>query len=351
MITAINSKMNGRRNLSLIFLFFFIVLLVFFFLDLFLGSVSIPFGEIVRILSGNSSSEIWNTIILNFRLPKAITAVAAGCALSVSGLQMQTVFRNPLAGPYVLGISSGASLGVAIVVLGIASVGLGSLTGLATSLTLAGAAWVGSMIILMVVLAVSIRVKDIMTILILGMMFGSAISALVSVLQFFSSESLLKAFVLWTMGSLASTAGMQLGVFLVAVSFGLLLSFLSFRVLDVLNLGEAHAKSVGLNILGSRILIFISTSLLAGSVTAFCGPIGFIGIAVPHVARIIFRSANHSILLPATALIGACMLLLCDIVSQLPGMNQTLPLNSITALLGIPIVVYVVFKNRKFTGL
>lgn len=336
----------------MVFLFFSlsIIMLALLVFDLLLGSVNIPMLEVIRILSGSGSSEVWNTIVMEFRVPKTIAAVLAGSALSVSGLQMQTVFRNPLAGPYVLGISSGASLGVAIMVLGISALGVGNITGLFTSFSIAGAAWIGSFLVLLIILTVSVRVKDIMTILILGMMFGSAASALVSVLQYFSNESMLRAFVIWTMGSLSSVAGMQLWVFAAATALGLLLSIFSIRVLNVMLLGESYSRSVGLNITMARAIIFVSTSLLAGSVTAFCGPIGFIGIAVPHVARMIFRTSNHMVLLPGVIIIGSLVMLLCDIVSQLPGLDITLPLNSVAALLGIPIVIYVVFKNQKFAG-
>lgn len=323
--------------------------MVFFVLNLFLGSVTIPAQEVLKSLFGMSDNEIWQTIVKEFRLPKSVTAILAGAALSVSGLQMQTVFRNPLAGPYVLGISSGASLGVAIMVLGISAVG-GSLTGLVTSFSLAGSAILGAMLVLLIVLAVSTRIKDIMTILILGMMFGSAASALVSILQYFSNESMLRAFVIWTMGSLSSVAGMQLWVFAFIIGIGLLLSLISIRLLNVMLLGDAYARGVGLNITLSRILVFTSTSLLAGGVTAFCGPIGFIGIAVPHVARLIFKTANHTILLPGVMLLGSIVLLLCDIIAQLPGFDITLPINSVAALLGIPIVVYVVLRNQRFSG-
>jgi iron complex transport system permease protein len=342
-------KLMKSKNL-LIFGGLVLLLLAFFVFDLLLGSVSIPWGDVVKSLIGQADNEVWTTIVRDFRLPKSVTAVLAGAALSVSGLQMQTTFRNPLAGPYVLGISAGASLGVAIMVLGIASVGASSLTGLATSFSLAGAAIAGAMLVLLVVLAVSVRVKDIMTILILGMMFGSGASALVSVLQFFSSESMLKAFVIWTMGSLSSVAGMQLQVFAIIISVGLVLSIISIRMLNVMLLGDAYAKGVGLNLTITRVLIFSSTSLLAGGVTAFCGPIGFIGIAVPHVARMVFRTANHSVLIPGVMLLGSIAMLFADIVSQLPGFEVTLPINSVTALLGIPIVVYVVIKNQRFAG-
>jgi iron complex transport system permease protein len=350
MISKKSSFRKSDGRLAILFIGLSVFLILLFILDLFLGSVKIPFDEIVRSLIGKGSSDVWNTIIKEFRVPKAMAALLAGSALSVSGLQMQTVFRNPLAGPYVLGISSGASLGVAIMVLGISAFGFTNASGFVTSFSLVGAAWIGALIVLMVILAVSVRVKDIMTILILGMMFGSAASALVSVLQFFSNESMLRAFVIWTMGSLGSVAGMQLWVFAIAVGVGLLLSLFSIKILNVMLLGEAYSRSVGLNTTFARVIVFFSTSLLAGSVTAFCGPIGFIGIAVPHVARMIFKTSNHTILVPGVILLGSMVMLLCDIVSQVPGFQITLPLNSVAALLGIPIVIYVVLRNRKFAG-
>lgn len=292
---------------------------------------------------------MYSNIILNFRIPKVITAVLAGAALSVSGLQMQTIFRNPLAGPYVLGISAGASLGVAILVLGLSS--MGALTIFAMdNWIIALAAWLGSGLILILILIVSFRVKDIMTILILGILFGSATSAVVTILQYFSHETYLKAFVVWTMGSLGGVTKAQLNVLIPGIIAGLTISFLSSKLLNVMLTGENYARSMGVNILLTRFLVFISTSMLAGSVTAFCGPIGFIGIAVPHLARFIFKSANHFVLIPATAIIGSVILIISDILSQLPGFERILPINSITALLGIPIIIWIIIKNRKFAG-
>lgn len=327
-----------------------VLLMVAFMLNLFLGSASIPFLSTLKILSGFSENEVLRTIIIDYRLPKAVVAVLAGASLSVSGLQMQTIFRNPLAGPYVLGISSGAGLGVALLVLGFSVFGIHIQSDWASSLSVTAAAWAGSMAILLVVMAVAIRVKDIMTILILGMMFGSAASAIISVLQFFSSETMLKSYVLWTMGSLAGVTGNQLWILALACLAGMAITISQVRVLNVLQLGETYARNVGVSLPASRILIFISTSLLAGSVTAFCGPIGFVGIAVPHMARMVFRNADHAILLPATVIIGALVMLLSDTIAQLPGMQTTLPLNSITSLIGVPIVIYVVVRNRKFSG-
>jgi iron complex transport system permease protein len=330
---------------------FTILLVVAFLIDLFLGSVRIPFFETVRILFSSSSNEIWQTIIIDFRLPKALVAIMAGAALSVSGLQMQTVFRNPLAGPYVLGISAGAGLGVAILVMGFSVAQIQFQSSLLSSLSISVAAWIGAGVLLLIILAVATRVKDIMTILILGMMFGSAASAVISILQYFSSETMLKSYVIWTMGSLSSVSGPQLWILAIATLIGLAISLAQARVLNVLLLGETYAQSLGVSISTNRALIFISTSLLAGSVTAFCGPIGFIGIAVPHIARMVFKTTNHAVLIPAVFILGGLIMLVSDIIAQLPGLNVTLPLNSVTALIGVPVVIYVVFRNKRFTGL
>jgi len=321
---------------------------VAFLADLLIGSSLIPLKEVLRILAGQEpENDVWQAIVLQFRLPKALTAVAVGMALAVSGLQMQTVFRNPLAGPYVLGISAGASLGVAILVMGVSSfLSFQTLMNLGNWL-IVGAAWLGSALILVLILAVSLRVRDIMTLLILGIMFGSGASAIVSILQYFSSETLLKAFIVWTMGSLGGVSMQQLGILLPVVGVGLLMSLLSVKLLNVFMVGENYARSMGMNIRTTRILLFTSTSLLAGTVTAFCGPIGFIGIVIPHIGRMLFRTANHMVLLPGSMLLGAILLLISDIISQLPGTDSTLPINSITALIGIPIIIWLIIKNRR----
>jgi iron complex transport system permease protein len=269
-------------------------------------------------------------------------ALLAGAALAVSGLQMQTLFRNPLAGPYVLGVSSGASLGVAMFLLG------APLLGIAASPTLqllgtAGAAWVGSGLILMAIMVLSRRIKDIMVILILGMMIGSAIGAVVEILQYLSDENALKSFVVWTMGSLGDVTAAQLRLVVPAVVVGLLLAVALIKPLNLLLLGENYARTMGLNITRSRRMIFASTTLLAGTVTAFCGPIGFVGLAVPHLARMIFASADHRVLIPASMMTGAVVMLLCDIVSK----SLALPINTVTALVGVPIVIFVVIRNRS----
>ena len=341
-------KKYNQYKTTFIFTILFVILLVVFFLDLFMGSISIPGTEIIKIFfSQESSSPEWLSIINNFRIPKAFTALLAGAALSVSGLQMQTVFRNPLAGPDVLGITAGASLGVAITVLGISTLLPEAFRGFSGNGPVVIAACMGAGFILLLIFIVSLRIKNVITILILGIMFGSGIFAVVSILQYFSPASSLKSFVIWTMGSLSGVTKSQLHVLLPVIAVGLFLAFIHAKTLNALLLGENYAKSLGVNIRTSRFFIFFSTSLLAGSITAFCGPIGFVGIAVPHIARILFKTSNHHVLIPGTILIGAIMLLLSDILTLLPGNDSVLPINSVTALLGIPVVIWIIIKNKK----
>ena len=310
--------------------------LFLFLLDLAVGAVAVPLGDVWAALTGGDCPRATAKIILNIRLIKAVVALLAGAALSVSGLQMQTLFRNPLAGPYVLGISSGASLGVALVVL----------AGVGSSIGIAGAAWLGAAIVLVVIAAVGHRIKDIMVILILGMMFSSGIGAVVQILQYVANDESLKMFVVWTMGSLGDVTFNQLAILIPSIIAGLLLAVVTIKPLNLLLFGEEYAVTMGLNVRRSRGLLFLSTTLLAGTVTAFCGPIGFIGLAMPHVTRMLFRNSDHRVLVPGTVLSGASVLLLCDLVSKL----FTLPINAITALLGIPIVVWVVLRNKSITA-
>lgn len=310
--------------------------------DLAVGSVSVPLRDVWAALTGGEVAPATAGIIRNIRLLKALTALIAGAALAVSGLQMQTLFRNPLAGPYVLGISSGASLGVALFILGAPLLGASAASALAT-LGIAGAAWAGSAAVLAVILAVSRRIRDIMVILILGMMFSSGVGALVSMLQYLSHEDALKTFVVWTMGSLGDVTAAQLTLLLPAAAAGLVLAIATVKPLNLLLLGEQYARTMGLDVRRARVLIFCSTTLLAGTVTAFCGPVGFVGMAVPHVARMLFREADHRILLPGAALTGMAVLLACDIAAK----QLALPVNTITSLLGIPVVVWVVIRNQS----
>ncbi|MDE5642770.1 MAG: iron ABC transporter permease [Muribaculaceae bacterium] len=332
-----------RTRASILFTVLTALTLFLFMLDLSVGSVAVPLRDVWAALTGGDCPRTTAKIILNIRLIKAVVALLAGAALSVSGLQMQTLFRNPLAGPYVLGISSGASLGVALFILGAPLFGMSASF---TSLGIAGAAWIGAAAVLIVIAAVGHRIKDIMVILILGMMFSSGVGAIVQILQYLSKEESLKAFVIWTMGSLGDVTVAQLYILIPAVAAGLALAVITIKALNLLLFGEEYAVTMGLDIRRSRSLLFLSTTLLAGTVTAFCGPIGFIGLAMPHVTRMLFDNSDHRILVPGTVLTGACVLLLCDLVSKL----FTLPVNAITALLGIPVVVWVVLRNKSVTA-
>lgn len=329
---------------TLLWVILLILLIILALTDIALGSVSIPFKEIINFFSGLSIEEKYYTILKEFRIPKTLTAIVAGAALSVAGLQMQTFFKNPLAGPYILGISSGASLGVALLLLSPLPIFLKQFINISWFTGIF--AGLGSAAVLLIIFMISIKVKDVMTILIIGILIGSAVSAVVSLLQYFGSQTELKTFIVWTMGSLSGVTSDQLNILLIFTTVGLLISIFSIRILNVLLLGENYAKTSGLNIRISGIIIFTSTSILAGSVTAFCGPIGFIGIIVPHLSRMIFKTANHKILIPASAGIGAVLILISDIIAQLPGYYGTLPINSVTAILGIPIVIRIILKNK-----
>lgn len=328
---------------SAIFIIISLIAISLFLIDLSIGSTRIPLNQVWAALTGAGCPPAVASIVINIRLTKAIVALLAGAAISVSGLQMQTLFRNPLAGPYVLGICSGASLGVALFLLGAPLFGLSPAM---SSIGIAGAAWIGAAAILLIVGTLATRIKDIMVILILGMMFSSGVSAIVQILQYLSRDESLKSFVIWTMGSLGEVTMSQLWILLPAIFVGLILAVITIKPLNLLLFGEEYARTMGLRPGRTRSLLFLSTTLLAGTVTAFCGPIGFIGLALPHVARMIWRTSDHRILIPATMLTGSAVLLICDIISRL----LTLPVNAITALLGIPIVIYILLRptNYKF---
>ena len=327
------------RN-SILFIGLLLLLIFFFFMDISVGSVSISVSEIIDTITGNSSNDLNSQIILNIRLTKALVALLAGASLSVSGLQMQTLFQNPLAGPYVLGISSGASLGVALFILGLPLIGMSSAS---FPLGMAGAAWIGSALILLFIGVISQKIKDIMVILILGIMFSSGVAAIVQILQYLSRDDSLKAFVIWTMGSLGDITNSQLPILFFGVFFGLILAVFSMKPLNQLLLGEEYALTMGMNLKKSRGLLFLSTTLLAGTITAFCGPIGFIGLAMPHVTRMMFDTNDHRILVPANVLTGGLILIICDIISKI----FLLPINAITSLLGIPVIIFIVLKNKS----
>jgi len=312
-----------------------------------LGSVSIPNQAIFKSFFGTLDHPSWPNIILNYRLPKALTAILVGSGLGISGLLMQTLFRNPLAGPFVLGISSGASLGVALVILG-----SGLFGGIFTSLLISKwsiviAASLGSFLVLLAVLLVSSKVRDTMAILIIGLMFGSITAAVVSVLSYFSSAEQLQQYIFWGFGSLGNLSWNELFIFFIIYILGIVLSIISIKGLNTLLLGENYAKSLGLNIKQSRLIIIVATSLLAGTITAFAGPIAFIGLAIPHMTRQVFNTSNHKVLLPAVFILGAVVMLICDSIAQLPTSDYTLPINAITSLVGAPIVIWLLVRKRK----
>lgn len=342
--------MLQTKKHTFLFLLLIAILVVLFFTNISLGSVSIPVKEIINSFLGNTmQKDSWEIILWNFRLPKAFTAVLVGMALSISGLLMQTLFRNPLAGPYVLGLSSGASLGVAFVILG-----AGFLPSFLANLFLSSygivlASALGSALVLIAVLTVSQKLKDTMAILIVGLMFGSLTSAVVSVLSYFSTAEQLQKFTFWSLGSLANLSWNEVSLLFIITFIGIILSFLVIKPLDALLLGEKYAKSLGVNFKKTRYIIIFATSILAGSITAFVGPIAFIGLAVPHIAKLLFQTSNHFVLFWSTILIGAIILLFCDIIAQCPGYDITLPINAVTSIIGAPIVIWLLIRKRNFS--
>lgn len=341
---------NKQRNI-LLFSLLGLGLVVLFFVNISFGSITIPFKEVYNSLTGGQASKsTWEYIIINYRLPKAITAVLVGMGLSISGLLMQTLFRNPLAGPYVLGLSSGASLGVAFVILGAAFMPVFISTILLSSYGIVLASTMGSSIVLLAVLLVSHRLRDTMAILIVGLMFGSFTSAIVGTLTYFSTAEQLQKFTFWSMGTLGNLSWASISILTSCVVIGLLLSLFSIKPLNALLLGENYARSLGINFKKTRLIIILATSILAGSITAYAGPIAFIGLAVPHIAKLLFQTSNHSILFWSTLLLGAAIMLVCDVVSQMPGFDITLPINAITSLLGAPIVIWLLVRKRKMMG-
>ena len=337
-----------KTNYKYSFLILTIILLLCFFVNISLGSVSIPVKDVFNSLIGISTeNESWQYIVQDYRLPKAFTAILVGSGLGISGLMMQTLFRNPLAGPFVLGITSGASLGVAFVIMGASIFGGFFATLLLTKWSLVIAASLGSFLVLLAVMMVSAKVKDTMAILIIGLMFGSITAAVVSVLSYFSSAEQLQQYIFWGFGSLGNLSWNELVIFLLIYSIGILFSIASLKSLNTLLLGENYAKSLGVNIKQSRFIIIIATSLLAGTITAFAGPIAFIGLAIPHITRQVFNTSNHKILLPAVFIFGAIIMLICDSIAQLPTSDYTLPINAITSLIGAPVVIWLLVRKRK----
>jgi iron complex transport system permease protein len=330
------------KSYSLLYLCLSILLALLLLLDMQAGAVSVDLSAAIK--------EWWNgiptpqsVILFQYRIPKAICAVLVGISLSASGLQMQTMFRNPLADPYILGISAGAGLGVALFLLGAPIFGIFAMFALGQAF----AAWIGAACIMLLLAMVAARIRDIMAILVLGVILGSAISAIIALLQYFGQASALKSYVLWTMGSIGSITSPQLWILSATTLAGSIAAIFSCKTLNILLLGEDYARSLGCRVTLQRTMLILTATLLTGAATAFCGPIGFVGIAVPHIARMLCRTADHRILMPAAMLMGACTLLLCDILSHLPHLDTPLPINIITALLGIPVVIFVIVRNQK----
>jgi iron complex transport system permease protein len=337
-----------KKRHQILFISLSLLLLLTLVLNISFGQVSIPFKDVVKSLFGSQASkETWDYIIINYRLPKAIVAILTGISLSVSGLLMQTYFRNPLAGPYVLGLSSGSSLGVAFVVLGSSLLPTFLSQFFVSSYGIILASCIGSLFVLLLIVLVSKYLRDVMSILIVGLMFGSFTSAIVNILTYFSTAEQLQKFTFWTMGNLGNISWQNIGFLSVVVIFGTLLSILALKPLDSLLLGENYAKSMGLNLKKTQNIIIISTSILTGSITAFVGPIAFIGLAVPHLTKLLFQTSDHKTLFVGTILIGAIIMLLCDLVSQMPMSNFTLPINAITSLVGAPIVIWLIVRRKK----
>lgn len=338
--------MNTQKSHTKHFLMLLVLLIVFMLVNISLGSVVIPIDEIISMIFGETPlKQSWKTIVIDYRIPKAITAILVGSGLSISGLLMQTLFRNPLAGPFVLGISSGASLGVALLILGSSLFGLSFIT--TSNWALAIASSLGAFLVLLAVIITANRIKNTMSILIIGLMFGSLTSAIISVLAYFSSAEQIQQYLFWSFGSLGNLSWSELAVFALIYCIGILGTFAIIKSLNSYLLGENYAKSLGINIKKSRNIILLITSLLTGVITAFSGPIAFVGLAVPHIAKMVFSTSNHKILLPASALSGAIVLLICDSIAQLPTSEFTLPINAITSLFGAPVVIWLLVRKKK----
>lgn len=343
--------MNKTNRNSLLFAFLIIALVCLFFINISLGSVAIPIKDVfINLVGGTSSKETWHYIVVDYRLPKAIAAILVGMGLSISGLLMQTLFRNPLAGPYVLGLSSGASLGVAIVILGATILPISLSSFLLSSHGIIIASSLGSFMVLLAVLAVAKKLRDTMAILIVGLMFGSLTSAIVGTLTYFSTAEQLQKFTFWSLGNLGNLPWNSIVILSVCVFIGLLLSLISIKPLNALLLGENYARSLGMNYKKTRLIIILATSILAGSITAYAGPIAFIGLAVPHIAKLVFQTSNHALLFWSTLLFGAIIMLICDSISQLPGTDITLPINAVTSIFGAPIVIWLLIRKRNTIG-
>lgn len=340
--------MNNTNRNSILFLLLGLGLILLLLVNISFGSITIPFKEVFTSLTGGQASKsTWEYIIINYRLPKAITAILVGMGLSIGGLLMQTLFRNPLAGPDVLGLSSGASLSVAVVILGAGLLPSFLSNLLVSSYGLVLASTFGSFVVLIAVLLVSQKLRDTMAILIVGLMFSSFTNSFVNILTYFSSAEQLQKFTFWSLGNLGNLSWPSIALLSICVLIGLLLSLFCIKSLNALLLGENYARSLGINFKKTRLIILIATSILTGSITAFAGPIAFIGLAVPHISKLLFQTSNHSVLYWSTLLMGAAIMLICDVISQMPGMEVTLPINAITSMIGAPVVIWLLVRKRK----
>ncbi|WP_322549359.1 iron ABC transporter permease [Flavobacterium psychraquaticum] len=337
------------KKQKILFTLLLLAMVFLFLVNISLGSVSIPLKEVVKGIFGQEmTKESWEIILWNFRFPKAITAILVGIGLSMSGLLMQTLFRNPLAGPYVLGLSSGASLGVAFVILGTGLLPTYIALFFLSSYGLVVASSLGAFLVLLAVLLVSRKLKDTMAILIVGLMFGSFTSAIVSVLSYFTTAEKLQKFTFWSMGSISNLTWQEISILSLLTFIGIAISFTVIKPLNALLLGEKYAQSIGINYKKTRFLIIVATSILAGSITAFAGPIAFIGLAVPHMAKLLFQTSNHLVLFWSTLLLGAIVMLVCDTIAQVPGNDITLPINAVTSVIGAPIVIWLLVRKKTF---
>ncbi len=336
-------------NLSLTMTGLLLVTLLLFCADILFGGTPVEAADVVRALFGVGTPES-EIIVMEFRLPRALTAVIAGSALSVSGLLMQTLFRNPLAGPDVLGISSGAGLGVALTLLTITPLFAISADSPLQGWGMILAAWAGAGMVMVIIMSVSARMRDIMTVLIVGLMLASAISAVVSLMQYFSNETMLRTYVIWTMGNLGNISWQQLRALAIAALAGMILAFVMVKPLNALLMGDTFSRTVGVRMKSTRVMLLAAASILAGSVTAFCGPLAFIGVAVPHVARLLFRTTDHRTLMPGTAICGAAVLLVSDLISTVPGGGHIIPVNTVTSLIGIPVVLWIILGKNATGG-
>lgn len=338
---------RNKINISILITIIFLGILLFL-LNLFVGSVTIPFSDLFNVFFGEESNQTIKTIVLDYRLPQAVTAIFAGAALSVAGLLMQTLFRNPLADPSMLGISSGAGLGVAITILLTGVIGNSALStmGIWSNLGVSLAAFIGATLVLMLILGFSSRVRNMTTLIIIGLMVSYLAGSLTDIMKFFSMKEDIHAFVIWGMGSFSAVGTSKLTFFSISIIIGLFASLFMTKNLNITLLGDLYAENLGLNVKRNSLFIVLVSGYLTAIVTAFCGPIAFLGLAIPHLTRFIFRTSDHKVLVPATMLIGMVISLLCNLVARMPGFEGNLPINAVTAFIGAPVVIWVILRKR-----